>query len=156
MAELDLPSVERTIYSHEYRATRLTLGDWIELEALVIRILGTQVLDINEENLSALAPMALRGADPSVHKKVFELAAKSLAYRDGDGWRPLTMAIQNRWWARHLQEMPGAIGLFLEVQFKDFFSGLEQLSMHSRDSQEASEASEAQQEIRGLGVFQSG
>lgn len=126
---LDLPRIDREIGEHEYRCVRLMLGNWIELEVLIIRILGAQVLDLDEKNIGAYAPAALQGANKKDHEILFELMGRSLQTRTEQGnWALLTRAEQERWWPNNIRELGPVAALFFEVQFSDFFAGLEQLS----------------------------
>jgi hypothetical protein len=141
----ELPSEEREVYEHTYRARRLLLGDWIELETLVMSLIGSQVLDLDENNLSSLAPAAIRSSNPQAHRKLFELLGKSIdVQKDGGGWSPLTYERQSRWWAFYQRELPAAVALFFEVQFRDFFSGLELLSGDKGEPLEGADQEEAQ------------
>lgn len=128
-ARLDLPRIDREIGEHEYRCARLLLGDWIELEVLVMKVLGAQVLDLDEKNLMTYAPTMVQGANKRDHEALFELVGRSLQVRSGQGgWALLTRAKQERWWAHNIRELGAVLGLFFEVQFSDFFGGLELLS----------------------------
>ena len=127
--KLDLPRVDREVGEHEYRCTRLLLGDWIELEVLVMRVLGAQVLDLDEKSIASYAPTAIQSANKRDHEALFELMGRALQVRSGQGgWALLTRAKQERWWASNIRELGPVLGLFFEVQFSDFFKGLEGLS----------------------------
>jgi hypothetical protein len=127
--ELNLPSEERTIGENRYRCSRLMLTQWIELEALLMKILGAQVLDLDENNLGAYATRAISSSTAQDHEKIFELMGYSVSVKNPQGgWGMLSRETQERWWAVYIRELPGVIGLFFEVQFKDFFTGLELLS----------------------------
>jgi hypothetical protein len=126
---VDLPSVERSIGENTYKCSRLKLKYWIELEALLMKILGAQVLDLDENNLGAYAARAISASTAQDHEKIFELMGHCVhVQNDAGGWGMLSRETQERWWAVYIRELPGVIGLFFEVQFKDFFTGLELLS----------------------------
>lgn len=125
---IDLPFEERVIGDHTYRCNRLLLGKWIELEALVMKVLGVQILDMDEKNIGSYAPRAISQSNAADHNKMFELMGECLFVANNEGGLSiLSRANQERWWAAYIGEMPGVIGLFFEVQFKDFFIGLERL-----------------------------
>jgi len=125
---IDLPYQERQVGEHLYRCSRLLLSNWIELEALLMRVLGVQVLDLDESNLGAYAPKAIAASTAQDHEKIFQLMGACLVVQnDGGGWSMLSRETQERWWAVYIGEMSAVIGLFFEVQFKDFFTGLETL-----------------------------
>ena len=131
MAEqrIDLPYTERKIGEHTYRCSCLLLSKWIELEALLMKVLGVQVLDIDENNLGAAAPRAISASNAEDHEKIFELMGLCLVVRNEEGgWSMLSREIQERWWAVYRGEMASVVALFFEVQFKDFLKGLELLS----------------------------
>lgn len=126
---LDLPRIDREIGDHEYRCSRLLLGHWIELEVLIIGILGSQVLDLDEKNLGAYAPKILGGASVRDHELLMVLLGRALQVRtDRGSWSQLTRDKQQRWWPMHIRELGAVIALFFEVQFSDFFEGLSLLS----------------------------
>ena len=90
---LDMPRVDRDINGVRYRCNRLLLGDWIELETLIIRVLGVQVLDLDENNIASAAPVALKRASKNDHEQVFELLGRALMVQREDGkWAQLTRA----------------------------------------------------------------
>lgn len=125
---IDLPYKERKVGDHKYRCSRLLLSKWLELEALLMRVLGIQVLDLDENNLGAYAPRAIAASTAQDHEKIFELLGECLIVQVGDGgWSMLSRENQERWWAVYIGEMPAVVALFFEVQFKDFFTGLETL-----------------------------
>ncbi len=125
---IDLPYQERDIGEHKYRCDRLLLSKWIELEALLMKVLGTQVLDMDENNLGAYAPKAISQSSAADHGKIFELMGECLfVHNEEGGLSTLNRANQERWWAAYIGEMAATVALFFEVQFKDFFTGLEQL-----------------------------
>jgi hypothetical protein len=126
---IDLPFEERVIGEHTYRCSALMLTQWIELEALLMKVLGLQVLDMDEKNLGAYAPKAIASSTAQDHEKIFQLLGYCLVVRNKEGGLTmLSRETQDKWWAVYRGEMPGVIGLFFEVQFKDFFTGLETLS----------------------------
>lgn len=125
---IDLPFEEREIGEHLYRCDRLLLSKWIELEALLMRVLGLQVLELDEKNIAAYAPRAISQSTAADHDKIFALMGECLFVKMPEGtWAHLTRVTQERWWASYIGEMPATVGLFFEVQFKDFFTGLEKL-----------------------------
>lgn len=127
--ELDLPSEERKIGENHYKCSRLMMTQWIELEALIMKLLGAQVLDLDEKNLGVYAARAISSSTAQDHEKILELMSYSLSVKNPQGgWGMLSRETQERWWAVYIRELPGVIGLFFEVQFKDFFTGLELLS----------------------------
>lgn len=131
MAEqiIDLPYVERKAGEHTYRCSRLLLTDWIALEALLMQVLGIQILDMDENNLAAYAPHAISRSSKDDHEKLFELLGKCLTVKNAEGgWSMISRQTQERWWAVYIGELPVVLGMFFEIQFKDFFTGLEQLS----------------------------
>lgn len=130
MAEkiIDLPYIEREAGEHTYRCDRLLLTDWIALEALLMRVFGVQILDMDEKNLGAYAPHAISASTGKDHEAVFELLGKCLRVRNEEGgWSMISRETQERWWAVYIGELPTVLGMFFEIQFKDFFSGLEKL-----------------------------
>jgi hypothetical protein len=126
---LDLPYIERQIGEHVYRCPRLLLGRWLDLEALLMKVLGVQVLDLDENNLGAYAPKAIASSTAQDHEKIFELLGECpLAVKNAEGgWSMLSRETQEKWWPVYISEMPAVVALFFEVQFKDFFIGLEKL-----------------------------
>lgn len=130
---VDLPSTERKVGENHYKCSRLLLKQWIELEALLMKILGAQVLDLDENNLGAYASRAISSSTAQDHEKIFELMGYSVSVKNPQGgWGMLSRETQERWWAVYIREMPGVIGLFFEVQFRDFFTGLELLSSEEK------------------------
>lgn len=125
---IDLPRIDRTIGDHDYRCSRLLLNNWIELEVLATSILGHQVLDLDENNLGSIAPKLLQGSNTRDHEALITLLGKSLQVHDRGSWTQLTRDKQQRWWACNIRELAATIELFFEVQFADFFRGLELLS----------------------------
>lgn len=123
---IDLPYEERQICEHTYRCSRLLMSKWIELEVLLMRVLGIQVIDVDESNLGAYASRVISASTGSDHEKVFELMGECLIVRNSEGgWSMLSRQNQERWWPVYMKEMPSVVGMFFEVQFKDFFTGLE-------------------------------
>lgn len=129
MATIDLPYIERDVGEHKYKCSRLLLKHWIELESLLLKVLGIQILDMDENNLAAYAPRAISASTAADHEKIFELLAHCLQVKNPEGgWSMLSRQTQERWWPAFIGEMPAVLGMFFEAQFKDFFSGLEALS----------------------------
>lgn len=127
--KLDLPSEERKIGENHYKCSRLMLTQWIELESLLMRLLGAQVMDLDENNFGAYAEKAISSSTARDHEKIFGLMGYSVSVKNPQGgWGMLSRETQERWWAVYIREMPGVLVLFFEVQFKDFFTGLELLS----------------------------
>lgn len=125
---IDLPHIERHIGEHLYRCSNLLLSKWLELETLVLKLLGTQVLDIDENNLDKYVGRIVLKSTRDDHEKLFELLGECLIVQMPEGnWSALSRQNQERWWAVYRSEMPAVIGMFFEVQFKDFFTGLERL-----------------------------
>lgn len=130
MAEkiVDLPYQERRVGEHTYKCSRLLLSRWIELEALLLKVLGVQVLDLDESNLGSYAPKAIMSSTAQDHEQIFALMGECVSVKnDAGGWGMLSRETQERWWTAYIKEMPAVIGLFFEVQLKDFFIGLETL-----------------------------
>ena len=136
---IDLPRIDREIGSHEYRCQRLMLKDWIALEVLVVKALGMQVLDIDEKNLSSFAPRILSGANTRDHEALFELIGLALQVKSRGKFSLLTRAKQERWWPLNMKEMASVVALFFEVQFVDFFAGLELLLPPTSDEDQEAE-----------------
>jgi hypothetical protein len=126
---LDLPYLERKIGKHTYRCNALLLGKWIELEALVMKVLGVQVIDLDEKNLGAYIPRMIASSTAEDHEKIFELMGDCpLSVKNAEGgWSMLLRATQEKWFAVFRGEIPGVLMLFFEAQFSDFFTGVEEL-----------------------------
>lgn len=125
---IDLPYLEREIGCHTYRCDRHLLKDWIELETLLIRVLDMQVLDMDEGNLGAYAPRILGAATKADHEQIFDLLSRSIKVQNPEGgWSMISRQTQDRWWPAFIGELPGALGMYFEIQFADFFRGLARL-----------------------------
>jgi hypothetical protein len=126
---IDLPYIEREVGEHTYRCNRLLLSDWLELEAIIVRLLHVQVADIDERNLADYIIRAISTSSKADHEQVFALMGKCLGVRNPEGgWSQLSRQTQERWWPAYIAELPTILGMFFEIQFADFFSGLAPLS----------------------------
>jgi len=129
----NLPSQERTIGEHAYRVTMLPMGQWLELESLVLRIAGPAIAEAmagakNVQSLGDLQIESLGGALHRLSQAATAAEQERLLTLLGQGAQAdghtLTWGEMRTWWPRFMRELAPFVAFALEVQLADFFDGL--------------------------------
>lgn len=136
---MDLPYQEERIGKHTYRAVALPMKPWAALceslseflgEPVGALVKGFDVGDVRELLLGdagAIAVLIATFAKKLTAQRLLSITAhmapalKVMGER-GD-FEDMSMIHQELWWAKYRSELPGAVALFLKVQYEDFFSG---------------------------------
>jgi len=126
---LDLPGDERVIGQHTYRVAMLPMGKWLELEAILLDVIGPALAELiggwrSGEGIGGLDHRALAFAISAISTKapaetqgrVLDILSASTLC---DGHR-----LNSLHWPRNMGELAAYVAFALEVQFADFFGGL--------------------------------
>ena len=126
---LDLPSQERVIGRHTYRVAQLPMGSWLELESLLLDVLGPALAEVVAvwkpgQGLGGLDTRALAFAISAISSKApAATQERVLSLLEGstlcDGHR-----LDRLHWPRNMGELAGYMAFAMGVQFADFFGGL--------------------------------
>ena len=132
-----LPFLEREINERSYRANRHDMTKWTELGGFLAKQLGNPFKDLLFGNAavpldqfisgnlySSIAVLIIGNLSKDGMDKFLELMGSSVQYRNKKGgWSYINKDRIKTYWPLYMQDLIGVTYLYLEVQYRDFFSG---------------------------------